>query len=124
MARALRLEFRGATCHPPALKLRPTSVMARGNQGRGIFEDDKVRQRFVETLGEACGKTGWRLHAYVLMNNHDHLLAEPPEGNLVVGMKWLQGTCPGAQGDGGKGGVGAVGVGAHAGLPALGERAP
>jgi len=82
MARPLRLEYRGAT-YP---------VMARGNQGRAIFEDDKDRQRFVETLGEACGKTGWRLHAYVLMNNHYHLLAETPEGNLVAGMKWLQGT--------------------------------
>ena len=66
--------------------------MARGNQGRAIFEDDQDRQRFVETLGEACGKTGWCVHAYVLMNNHYHLLAETPEGNLVAGMKWLQGT--------------------------------
>ena len=82
MARPLRLEYRGAMYH----------IMARGNQGRAIFEDDKDRQRFVETLGEACGKAGWRLHAYVLMNNHYHLLAETPEGNLVAGMKWLQGT--------------------------------
>jgi hypothetical protein len=49
MARPLRLEYRGAT-YP---------VLARGNQGRAIFEDGKDRQRFVETLGEACGKTGW-----------------------------------------------------------------
>ena len=82
MARPLRLEYRGAMYY----------IMARGNQGRAIFEDDKDRQRFVETLGEACGKAGWRLHAYVLMNNHYHLLAETPEGNLVAGMKWLQGT--------------------------------
>lgn len=92
MARPLRLEYRGATYHPPSLKLRRTSVMARGNQGRAIFEDDQDRQRFVETLGEACGKTGWCVHAYVLMNNHYHLLAETPEGKLVAGMKWLQGT--------------------------------
>ena len=26
------------------------------------------------------------------MGNHDHLLVETPEGNLVAGMKWLQGT--------------------------------
>ena len=98
--------------------------MARGNQGRAIFEDDQDRQRFVETLGEACGKTGWCVHAYVLMNNQYHLLAETPEGNLVAGMKWLQGRYTWTQGDGGKGGVGAVGAGAHDGLPALGERAP
>ena len=43
-------------------------------------------------LGEACEKTGWRVHAYVLMANHYHLLVQTPEPNLVAGMKWLQGT--------------------------------
>ena len=66
--------------------------MARGNQGRSVFRDAADRRRFVETLGEACGKTGWRVHAYVLMEHHDHLLLETPEGNLVAGMKWLQGA--------------------------------
>jgi len=46
----------------------------------------------METLAEACEKTGWRVHAYVLMGNHYHLLLETPEANLVAGMKWLQGT--------------------------------
>jgi REP element-mobilizing transposase RayT len=82
MPRALRIEYPGAAYH----------VMARGNQGRAIFEDDKDRQRFLETLGGACAKTGWRVHAYVLMGNHYHLLVETPEANLVAGMKWLQGT--------------------------------
>src|SRR5208282_2971201 len=66
--------------------------MARGNQGHSVFVDDKDRLRFLETLGEACEKTGWRIHAYVLMGSHYHLLAETPEANLVTGMKWLQGT--------------------------------
>lgn len=82
MARPLRIEYEGAHYH----------VMARGNQGRRIFDDDKDRQRFLETLAEACAKTGWRVHAYVLMDNHYHLLVETPEGNLVAGMKWLQGA--------------------------------
>ena len=43
-------------------------------------------------LGQACEKTGWRIHAWVLMSNHYHLLAETPEANLVAGMKWLQAT--------------------------------
>ena len=47
---------------------------------------------FLRTLGEACEKTGWRVHAYVLMSNHYHLLLDTPEANLVSGMKWLQGT--------------------------------
>jgi len=46
---------------------------------------------FLELLEEACGRTGWRVHAYVLMGNHYHLLIETPEANLVDGMRWLQG---------------------------------
>src|SRR5665213_1655480 len=82
MPRPLRIEFVGAAYH----------VMARGNQGQPIYQDDKDRWRFLETMGEACEKTGWRIHAYVLMGNHYHLLVETPEANLVAGMKWLQGT--------------------------------
>ena len=82
MARSLRIEYAGAVYH----------AMARGNQGCPIFKDDQDRRNFLETLAEACEKTGWRIHAYVLMGNHYHLLVETPEGNLVAGMKWLQGT--------------------------------
>jgi len=82
MARPLRIQYPGAVYH----------VMARGNHGQGIFQDDRDRQCFLKTLGEACEKTGWRIHAYVLMGNHYHLLVETPEGNLVAGMKWVQGA--------------------------------
>ena len=63
--------------------------MARGNQGRDIFRDDADRLRWLKTLDEACQKTGWHVHAYVLMSNHYHLLVETPEGNLVAGTKWV-----------------------------------
>src|SRR5436309_2735419 len=82
MARPLRIQYPGAVYH----------VMARGNRGQEIFKDDRDRQCFWETLGEACEKTGWEIHAYVLMGNHYHLLVETPEGNLVNGMKWVQGA--------------------------------
>jgi REP element-mobilizing transposase RayT len=82
MARSLRIEYAGAIYH----------AMARGNQGCPLFKDDQDRRRFLETLAEACERTGWRVHAYVLMGNHYHLLIETPEANLVDGMKWLQGT--------------------------------
>ncbi|HEV2435612.1 MAG TPA: transposase [Verrucomicrobiae bacterium] len=82
MARPLRIQYPGAVYH----------VMARGNHGQRIFQDNRDRQCFLETLGEACEKTGWRIHAYVLMGNHYHLLVETPEGNLVSGMKWAQGV--------------------------------
>ena len=66
--------------------------MCRGNRGADIFLSDKDRMVFLDTLGEVCSQTGWRIHAYVLMSNHYHLLLETPEPNLVVGMKWFQGA--------------------------------
>lgn len=65
-------------------------VMARGNRRDSIFLDDDDRRCFLKTVGEACGMTGWRIHAWVLMGNHYHLLVQTPEANLVVGMKWVQ----------------------------------
>ena len=50
------------------------------------------RLEFLRTLGQACQKTGWQVHAYCLMSNHFHLVMETPQPNLAVGMKWLLGT--------------------------------
>ena len=82
MARKLRLEYAGAIYH----------VMNRGDRREPIFKDDEDRQRFISTLGEACAKTGWQIHALCLMPNHFHLVMETPQPNLVAGMKWLLGT--------------------------------
>src|SRR6476661_5716517 len=82
MPRPLRIEYPGAMYH----------VMSRGDRREAIFHDDKDRQSFLKTLGEACAKTGWEVHGYVLMSNHFHLVIETPQANLCVGMKWLLGT--------------------------------
>jgi REP element-mobilizing transposase RayT len=50
--------------------------MNRGDRRELIFMDDADRQRLVETLGEVCAKTGWQVHAYVLMPNHFHWVVE------------------------------------------------
>ncbi len=85
MARKLRVEYPGAIYH----------VMNRGDRREAIFRDDEDRQRFIGTLGEACAKTGWRVHALCLMLNHFHLVIETPRGNLVAGMKWFLGAYTG-----------------------------
>src|SRR6266567_3920374 len=82
MARKLRVEYPGAIYH----------VMNRGDRREPIFQDDQDRQTFLETLGEACAKTGWQVHALCLMPNHFHLVVETPQANLVAGMKWFMGT--------------------------------
>lgn len=64
--------------------------MARGDQREAIFYDEEDRSMFLQTLADACVRTGWRCHAYVLMGNHYHLVIETPRANLVAGMAWLQ----------------------------------
>jgi REP element-mobilizing transposase RayT len=56
-----------------------------------VFRSEKTKQTFLDCLGEACEKTGWRVHAWCLMSNHYHLAVSTPEANLVEGMRWLQG---------------------------------
>jgi putative transposase len=82
MARKARVEFAGALYH----------VIDRGDRRESIFQDDTDREGFLRTLGEVCGRTGWRVHAWVLMSNHYHLMLETPEANLVTGMRWFQTT--------------------------------
>lgn len=82
MPRKPRVEYAGATYH----------VMCRGNRQQTVFRDGRDNEIFLDTLGEACVRCGWRVHAFVLMGNHYHLLIETPEPNLVAGMQWLQGT--------------------------------
>ncbi len=80
MARPLRMEVAGGWYH----------VTARGNERKAIFRDDADRRRFVELLAEWVARFGVRLHAWVLMDNHYHLLVETPRGNLTQAMQWLQ----------------------------------
>jgi len=82
MPRKLRIQYPGAMYH----------VMNRGDRREDIFKDDTDRQRFLGSLGEACFKTEWQVHAYCLMRNHFHLVIETPQANLVAGMKWLLGV--------------------------------
>jgi REP element-mobilizing transposase RayT len=82
MARKPRVEYAGAVYH----------LMSRGDRQNLIFRDNRDKEVFMDTLSEACIRQGWRIHAFVLLSNHYHLLLETPEPNLVSGMKWLQGT--------------------------------
>ena len=78
MARALRFECPGGRYH----------VTARGNERRNIFRDDSDRFHLLELFSELGPRFGSRVHAYVLMDNHYHLLVETPEANLSRAMQW------------------------------------
>lgn len=64
--------------------------MARGNRREAIVHDDGDSRLFLETFGEACGRTGREVFAWVHMDNHDHAVFRTPEPNLVAGMQWFQ----------------------------------
>ena len=55
-----RVEFPGAVYHLPD----------RGDRQEEIFRTDSDRELFLATLGQACGRCDWRVHAWVLMTNH------------------------------------------------------
>ncbi len=67
MARALR----------HVLPSYPYHLIQRGHDRRPIFVDDVDREHYLRWLDEACREYGLTLHAYVLMDNHVHLLATP-----------------------------------------------
>lgn len=66
MARRSRIEYPGAFYH----------VISRGNQRQKIFADDRDRRKYLELLFGLRETYGFRLHGYVLMMNHVHLLME------------------------------------------------
>lgn len=82
MPRKQRIEYPGAVYH----------VLSRGNYRKELFLKQKTGEAFERCLFEAVDRCGWKLHAYVIMSNHFHLVLETPEPNLIVGMKWLQST--------------------------------
>ena len=85
MARKLRVEYPGALYH----------LMSRGDRREPVFHDDPDRELFLATLGEACQKAVWEVHAFCLMPNHFHLVIETPQGGLVARRQWLLGTYTG-----------------------------
>lgn len=84
MARLPRLDL-------PAI---PQHIVQRGNNRLPCFLDDHDRLSYLALLRDALLKTHVRLHAYVLMDNHVHLLATPKAaGDIGRMMQWLV-TCP------------------------------
>lgn len=82
MARPLRIEYPGAYYH----------VTSRGNKRKAIFRDETDQEKFLDLLGRAVTDFQLRLHGYVLMSNHYHLLVETPKGGLNRAMRDLNGV--------------------------------
>ncbi len=81
MPRPLRLEHPGAFWH----------VYNRGVERRDTYLSDEDRRDFLDLLATTQRLFRWRVHAFVLMTNHYHLLIETPEPTLARGMQKLDG---------------------------------
>ena len=77
MARQLRVEYAGAFYH----------ITSRGNERKRIFWADEDREEFKGILQRTKERYGYLLHAYVLMDNHYHLLMETPHANIKQAMQ-------------------------------------
>lgn len=74
MARQPRLDLPGI----------PQHVVQRGNNRLPCFLEEGDRYRYLRILGGALQDSGCLLHAYVLMDNHVHLLMTPPTTGSVA----------------------------------------
>ena len=79
MTRQWRIEFEGAYYH----------ILSRGNERRNIFYDNDDRISFLEILGKMSERFEIEVYAYVLMNNHYHLLLKTNKPNISKSMQWF-----------------------------------
>ncbi len=74
----------------------PHHVIQRGNNRQAIFATTADRQMMLDLLDENARKFNVAIHAYVLMDNHFHLLATPqtldglPQMMQAVGRRYVR----------------------------------
>jgi len=74
----------------------PHHVIQRGNNRQAIFATAADRQMMLDLLDENARKFSVAIHAYVLMDNHFHLLATPqtadglPQMMQAVGRRYVR----------------------------------
>lgn len=79
MPRKARLDVPGALHH----------IMVRGINKANIFDDEEDKARFLERLGEAITEGSCSVYAWVLMDNHVHLLFKSGKLGISAVMRKL-----------------------------------
>ena len=64
----------------------PQHIIQRGNNREPCFYSEKDYRRYLDDLRESASRYDCRVHAYVLMTNHVHLLVTPMIENGVSQM--------------------------------------
>jgi len=79
-----------------ALPNVPVHLIQRGNNRQPCFFADEDYRRYLDWLTEYAGKTGCRIHSYVLMTNHVHLLISADRADAggalmkLLGQRYVQ----------------------------------
>jgi len=69
---------------------QPLHVIQRGTDRKSVFFAEEDFERYHTLLAEAAGENALKVHAYVLMTNHVHLLVTPAtEASLPRTMQSL-----------------------------------
>lgn len=69
----------------PVITGLPLHVIQRGNNRQPVFLDDHDRRDYLRCLADASIEHGLSIHAYVLMDNHVHLLCTPERDGALSG---------------------------------------
>ena len=64
---------------------------SRGSNRAPLYFDDSDYEEFLLLLGAIATRYAWRVYAYCLMPNHNHLVLRVPECGLSEGMRDLNG---------------------------------
>lgn len=64
----------------------PHHIVLRGNNRQAIFHSDLDREHLLATLKDVATQYRVAVHAFVLMDNHLHLLATPPTAEALSRM--------------------------------------
>ena len=79
-----------------AIKNQPQHIIQRGRDGQQIFFEEQDYQYFYDCLDAAAYNYNLKIHAYVLMPNHVHILATPGSTDSIsrttqsVGRNYVQ----------------------------------
>lgn len=79
MPRQARLDVPGALHH----------IMVRGINKADIFDDDQDKSRFLERLGDTVAEGQCMVYAWVLMDNHVHILFKSGKHGISIVMRRL-----------------------------------
>ncbi len=82
MPRKRRIAIQGEVHH----------IISRGFEGINIFIDDRDRTHFLTILNKVLSQSSCRCYAWVLMNNHYHLVVRPLGVRLGEIMRRLNGS--------------------------------